>query len=54
MPLSDAEIREVMIKSLEVPIDDIRSQPLPKAPTGTEIFGRDGVFGDKETGQERY
>lgn len=54
MALSDMECREALIKGLETVIQDIRNRISPLSARGYEVFGRDGVFGDRMTGQERY
>ena len=54
MTLSDTEIRQALIMGLKSVADEIENYELPISQTGYEVFGKDGVFGDKSTGEQRF
>lgn len=54
MGLSDTELRELMVKSVNSLINYINSHELPMSQSGTEVFGKVGHWIDAQTGEKRY
>lgn len=54
MALSDTEIRQTLIMGLESVIEEVKNHELPLSQSGYQVFGKDGDFGDKIAGDQRF